>query len=202
MRGPPLELKDNTSVVKIFINYRTADEPYGAALLDGALSQCFGTDVVFRAPKSIGPGDDFEQQIMAAAGSTRVLLAVIGPKWLAAADDNGNRRLDDPNDFVRREIATAFAHGVRVIPVLMNSTRISAAKLPPDISALAKCQDVRVHFRSSHTDLPILVQRLQLLVPELNRIPDVTDRAVTINAMIVKGVFREKVYVAGDFIIT
>jgi hypothetical protein len=51
-----------------------------------------------------------------------VLVAVIGAGWLLAADQRGGRRLDDPDDLVRLEVGTAFARGVRVIPVLVEIT--------------------------------------------------------------------------------
>ena len=38
---------------------------------------------------------------------------------LTIADQRGNRRIDDPRDFIRLEIETAIAHGVRIIPVLV-----------------------------------------------------------------------------------
>ena len=52
-----------------------------------------------------------------------MLLAVIGPHWLAAGQD-GQRRLDDPADFVRLEIEAALARGVRVIPVLVDGAQL------------------------------------------------------------------------------
>jgi TIR domain len=151
-------------VTKIFINYRTADEPYGAALLDQELSRHFGPEMVFRASRSIPAGADFEQEIMNAVRASDILLAVIGPNWLTATDTEGNTRLDDPQDYVRREIATALEHGVRVVPVLMNATRISPGALPAEIAGLARCQDVRVDFRNSRLDLDALVARLRALV--------------------------------------
>jgi TIR domain-containing protein len=156
-------------VVEIFINYRTDDEPYAAPLLDSNLAQHFGPDVVFRDSRSIMPGDDFEPRIFDAVRGATVLLVVIGPKWLTAAGPDGRRRLDDPNDFVRREIATAFAHGVRVVPVLMNADRIRAADLPADIAALAASQDVRVDVRDSHADLSRLVDQLRQLIGSRRR---------------------------------
>ena len=36
------------------------------------------------------------------------MLAVIGPRWLAATDKQGRRRLDLPADFVRQEIAESL----------------------------------------------------------------------------------------------
>lgn len=150
-------------MTKIFINYRTADEPYGAALLDQELSRHFGSEMVFRASRSIPVGADFAHEIMNAVRTADVLLAVIGPNWLTATDAEGRVRVDDPTDYVRREIATALEHGVRVVPVLMNATRLAPGTLPADIAGLASCQDVRVDFRNSRLDLAALVERLRAL---------------------------------------
>ena len=54
------------------------------------------------------PGADFERFIETAVNSCDVLLALIGPDWLAATDSAGGRRLDRPGDYVRLEIATAL----------------------------------------------------------------------------------------------
>jgi hypothetical protein len=152
-------------VPKIFISYRVADEPYAAALIDDALSQHFGSDVVFRASRSIGIGDDYEKRIFEAVRSASVFLVVIGQNWLTASDDKG-RRLEDPDDMVRREIIEAFEHGVRVVPVLMDAARIKRAELPPELARLAACQDVRINFRDNQRDVPALIERLERVLAE------------------------------------
>jgi hypothetical protein len=57
-----------------------------------------------------------------------VLIAVIGKKWLDAADSSGERRPDNPEDFVRIEIESALAQRKRVIPVLVNDAKIAPAR--------------------------------------------------------------------------
>ena len=57
---------------------------------------------------TIGLGVDFAQVITQAVSTCQVLLAVIGPRWLTINDEDGRRRLDDPNDLVRLEIAAAL----------------------------------------------------------------------------------------------
>lgn len=143
----------------IFICYRSVDSPYAATLVDHVLSPHFGPDVVFRASRSIDPGDDFEEKIFEAIRSASVLLAVIGPGWLDAEDENG-RKLDNRQDMVRREILAAREHGVRVVPVLVNTRRLRPEDLPAELEWLAGRQDVRVDFRAEY-DLPALVDKLK-----------------------------------------
>ncbi len=76
---------------------------------------------------SIEPGLDFGEVIDKAVGSCDVLLAVIGNDWLGAVDDYDRRRLDDPDDLIVLEIATALTRNIRVIPVLIDG----AAPPPP-----------------------------------------------------------------------
>jgi hypothetical protein len=79
----------------------------------------------------------FEEEIARALSACRVLLAFIGRTWLTVADEQGRRRLDDPGDFVRREIEAALRRRIRVIPVLIDKARLPAAtELPPSLIRL------------------------------------------------------------------
>jgi hypothetical protein len=68
----------------IFICYRREDSAYPAGWLYDQLAEHFGSDRIFKDVDSIRPGEDFIEQINAAVGSSAVLLAVIGKRWLAA----------------------------------------------------------------------------------------------------------------------
>jgi len=152
---------------KIFINYRDEDEPFVAALIDHELSSAFGSSRVFRDSKSIRLGDDFAEIILASVRQSKALLVVLGPRWLDAADAAGRRRLDNPYDWVRLEIAEALRHGVRVIPVLVAVDMPRAGELPEDIAALTRCQYLHLHHRDSRHDIARLVAELIELVPGL-----------------------------------
>jgi hypothetical protein len=126
--------------VSVFISYRTSDSAW-AVLLDKELSHQFGADQVFRASRSIPPSADFSDRIVDSVRRSSVLLAVIGPGWSAATDRDGRRRLDNEQDWVRREIAEAFTHDIPVVPVLVNDApRLDPADLPVPIARLARCQ--------------------------------------------------------------
>jgi hypothetical protein len=145
----------------VFISYRTGDEPFGAALIDTALCARLGPDSVFRAPRSILPGEDFAHAILNAVKKSSVLLAVIGPRWLEATDRDGRPRLHDPADWVRREILQAFHSGVRVIPVLLNANLPQEHELPPAIAQLSSHQYLRLHHRYAPAELARLVDEVE-----------------------------------------
>jgi hypothetical protein len=99
--------------------------------------------------------------LRAEIASCDVLLAVIGPRWLDISDEQGNRRLDDPSDFVRIEISTALQRGIPVIPILLNGTKIpSSHRLPPDMKDLAVRNGLEVRLASFHSDISRLVPKL------------------------------------------
>ena len=86
-----------------------------------------------------GKGVDFVDYLSGQLAECDVLLAIIGPKWLDAKDDTGRRRLDDPADYVRLEIAAALDRKIRVVPVLVDGARIPRPdELPEDIKTLAR----------------------------------------------------------------
>jgi hypothetical protein len=160
----------------VFVNYRTGDGEWAAALVKRELSARFGADQVFYASQSIRLGEDFSREILSGLRRCEVLLALIGPRWVGAADREGVRRLDKTDDWVRREILEAFDCGLRVIPVLMDGIDpLREADLPDALKRVARCQYLRIHHRSDDLDLPRLVDELVELVPELVKAPPKPD---------------------------
>ena len=150
----------------IFISYRREDSgPYAGRLRD-VLSQHFGAEQVFRDIDTINPGERFPRVIEQAVGSCDALLALIGPTWLSITDDAGRRRLDDPDDFVRLEIATALGRSdVLVIPVLVGPTSMpAAADLPKPLAALAECNAVRITDENWDDQVARLTRALEKVV--------------------------------------
>jgi hypothetical protein len=124
----------------IFLSYRRDDSQGWVGRLAERLHDLLPDANVFQDLASIRPGEDFVVAIEAALSSCPVLLALIGPRWLSAQAD-GRRRLDDPNDFVRLEIATALERRTYVIPVLVGGAALAdAASLPESLRQLARRQ--------------------------------------------------------------
>src|SRR5262249_9389419 len=137
------------------------DARYAAGWLFDKLVDHFGDGQVFKDVDSIQLGDDFVAEITAAVESCAVLLAVIGTRWLTVTSEEGERRLDEPADFVRLEMEAAFARDVRVIPVLVDEVRMpSAAELPTSLAPLVRRQALELSHRRFHSDTSYLLRML------------------------------------------
>lgn len=147
----------------IFINYRREDSSGWAGRLSRDLVASLGGDEVFADIADIEPGVDFAETIAKKLASVDVLLAVIGPRWLAAADKKtAGRRLDDPDDLVRKEIATALQRGIRVVPVLVGGAALpSAEELPDDLKGLIRRNACELSDTRWDYDVRQLVLRLR-----------------------------------------
>jgi hypothetical protein len=77
-------------------------------------------------------------------------------------DGRGNRRLDDPNDFVRIEIATALSRDIAVFPILLpGATMPRIDQLPNDLQGLALRQALEVRHVSFQSDIDKLIGALK-----------------------------------------
>lgn len=131
---------------KIFISYRRQETAWPARQLYDVLVARFGVESVFKDVDDIEPGDDFVDRITDAVAACDVLLALIGPHWVTMTDEGGQRRLDNPDDFVRLELKAALGRGVRVVPILVDGARMPAPEdLPEDIAAITRRQAVEIN---------------------------------------------------------
>ncbi len=150
----------------VFLSYRRDDSSGQAGRLFDILAAHFGRDRVFMDLDTIRGGDNFVTVIEQQVARCDVLLAIIGERWLTVTSRTGLRRLDDPDDFVRLEIAKALERNVRVIPVLVGNASVPAEQdLPPDLRPLAlrHAMDLRdAHF---HEDAQKLIDILSTVIP-------------------------------------
>ena len=107
---------------------------------------------------SIEPGLDFAEVIREAVDSCAVLVALIGRQWATLADEEGRRRLDNPDDYVRFEVQTALERGVRVIPVLVDGARpLRQEQLPAELQKLARLNALELSYGRYEYDADRLV---------------------------------------------
>ena len=148
---------------EIFLSYRRADAAGTAGRLFDRLSQHFGAGQVFRDIDSIEAGDNFEQSIRDGLRTATAVLIVIGPRWLDLRRDDGTRRLDDPLDYVRREVELALDSEAIVIPVLIENAVLPAAEmLPASIRELTKRNAVELSLPRWENDLEDFIRRLEV----------------------------------------
>jgi hypothetical protein len=160
-------------MTKIFISYRREDTSGYAGRLLERLSSEFGGENVFMDLEDIQPGTDFVEAIQHAVGSSDILIVLIGKRWLMATDSAGRRRIDNPQDFVRIEIESGLARGLRVIPVLVNQTVMpSASEMPETLASLARWQAHELSDTRWDYDIQQLVHALGGSRPFLRRIWD------------------------------
>jgi|GEM_PF-845646 len=123
---------------KIFISYRREDTSGESGRLKDKLEQVFGKENIFYDVETLEPGLNFDQSIAKALSESKVLLAMIGPHWLKVSDSKGVKRLQKPEDWVRKEIAEAIKRGLRVIPILVNGADMpDSEELPDDLKELS-----------------------------------------------------------------
>jgi len=151
----------------IFINYRRGDDPGFTQALYGRLEQVFPPERLFMDVDNIAPGLDFVQVLNEQVASCDVLIAVVGPNWLAAIDESGQRRLDNPEDFVRVEIESALSQKKRVIPVLVNDAKMPrSTELPEGLKPFARCNAVRLTHERFRAETQSLIKALEKVLAE------------------------------------
>jgi pterin-4a-carbinolamine dehydratase len=145
-----------------FISYRRSDL---SALIQGLVAQLrarLGYSRVFVDVGSIFAGELWEERLDRAVAEATVVLAVIGPGWLTAADPYGRRRLDQTEDWVRRELVAALSSGKAVIPLLVGGLDDlpPRAALPHDLADLAERQAIRLRDVAWDEDMNELIRVL------------------------------------------
>jgi hypothetical protein len=146
----------------IFISYRHDDSGAETQRLWDRLAARLGADRVFMDIVTLQPGTDFAEAIDEKVGFCDALVAVIGPGWLESVDAGGRRRLDDPQDWVRLEIAAALSRGIKVIPALVGGATLPGAmQLPAPVAALASYQAIELRPGRFEEDVERLGAALQ-----------------------------------------
>ena len=147
----------------IFISYRRGDSEGQARALSLELAKYVGDKGVFMDVDSIALGRDFRRSLHESLESCDAAFALIGPNWLDSKDAAGRRRLDDPGDIVRLEIATALKRNIPVTPVLLQGASMPTEQvLPDELKELAFRNGFELSHTRWHSDVREMVQRLGL----------------------------------------
>jgi hypothetical protein len=160
-RAPP-----SPSAHGIYLSYRRSESAAYAGRLFDHLSRHFGRGSVFMDVQGgIRGGQEFARAIDSALNACDAVLVVIGKGWACCTGKDGRRRLEDPKDWVRLEVAAALRRDVLVVPVLVEGARLpDPASLPEELRAVCErnaCElsDLRWSF-----DVRELVKDLERVV--------------------------------------
>lgn len=146
----------------IFISYRRDDAEGWVTGLAHALRERFGADQVFRDIDTLSPGLSYTEAIERRLAQSDVVLVIIGPRWLAATDKAGRRRLDDPKDLARLEVATVLRRQIPVVPVLVGRASMPTAEdLPEELQELTHRHAYDLSDRRWDYDLEELIRILE-----------------------------------------
>jgi hypothetical protein len=148
----------------IFISYRQADAKAWAIGLRDDLAGVFGEDRVFLDKDTLHAGN-WREQIQEALGRCKVVLVVIGPRWLTVSDEQNRPRIQLTDDVHHQEVAFVLSRSdVTVIPVLVDEARMPRAdQLPQDLRKLPDQQARSIGDTQARrkADLAVLVEDIR-----------------------------------------
>jgi hypothetical protein len=116
----------------------------------------FGPDRVF-LDKEIRPAARYPNELRDKLKGSELVVSVIHDAWLEDLVDRARRNGSAATDWVRYELATAFAEGIHVLPVLIDTARLPGRDELldefPDIAELGLCQSLRIQAGQWRRDL-------------------------------------------------
>jgi len=117
----------------MFMSYRRKDTAAIARRVYDILEKEFRRGSVFMDIDTIAGGEDFRVRLEASLQKCHVLLALIGPRWME------DKRLHNPDDFVRLEIERALNRGLPVVPLLIDGANMPTVDdVPSSIAPLTQ----------------------------------------------------------------
>jgi len=152
---PVLPAAASSAVRRIFLCYRRHDSDAIVGRIYDRLAREFGNENIFKDVDNIPFGVDFIERLDQEVQKCGVLFAVIGPRWI-------NPRLEDPDDFIRIEIASALRRKIPVVPILVDGAEMPRAdQLPDELKPLARRHGTMIrHDPDFHSDVTRLLARL------------------------------------------
>jgi ABC-type multidrug transport system ATPase subunit len=147
---------------KIFVSYRHLDSEGEAGRLYEHLSRHFGRDRIFMDVEDIRPGEDFVVKLKSAISQSAVLLAIIGPEWLSITGEDGNPRIHNDGDYVRKELELAIKYQKKVMPITIRGARmVSANKVPASLEKFASIQATDLRHKNFELDAKAIILLLE-----------------------------------------
>jgi hypothetical protein len=146
----------------IFISYRRDDSSGHVGRLYDALSAHFGRKRLFFDIDHIAPGQDFVRVLEDSLNRSSVMIVVMGKRW-GGTGRVGARRIDDPGDFVRLEVASGLKRPeLKMIPALISGAKmLGPAALPDDLKELSRRNAIELSDTRWREDVERLIASLE-----------------------------------------
>jgi hypothetical protein len=152
-------------MASIFISYRRVGALVHARALFERLRHEFGPNEVFIDLEGVDYGLDFVDILNEQLNGCQVMLALIDPQWATATDRQGRRRIDRENDYVRTEITTALARGIRTVPILIDGAEMpDSSDLPEPLRPLVRRNALILDFNRFDAEVSRLIGVIRKLL--------------------------------------
>lgn len=150
------------------MSYRRADGLYGVGWLAErlrSLDSITGVETAFH-DAALRAGDDFPDALEREIAGSDLVIAMIGPEWRGGSA-HAPARIEDPDDWVVRELAIAFEQGTTVIPVVMGGAdHPLASEVHPSIAEIARLHTLPFH---DGRDLDTIVEHVESHLGDIDR---------------------------------
>lgn len=154
----------------IFLSYRRSDSGDASLRLYEAIRRRFGAESIYLDTASTAWGEEWPSALEDAIAAADVVIVVIGPGWVTAQGEWGRRRIDQPDDWVRREIEIALGSGKPTLPVLVGNAAMPPPEaLPPEIAGLASRQALPLRDEDWQQHAEALMTQLESRMSEPHR---------------------------------
>tara|TARA_Y100000052_G_scaffold791_2_gene687 strand:- start:5653 stop:6744 length:1092 start_codon:yes stop_codon:yes gene_type:complete len=155
-------------LAKIFICYRR-ENGYFVDSFKQHLSAYIPPEDIFVDIHHIPVAERFDRYVENILKQCSHCLVIMGPNWAQISDSDGNRKLDNPNDFVRQEISTALKNGIPILPILFDSAVMpDADDLPADLRSIVFQNSLRVEREYIEAGVARLSNDIGLSKPRLH----------------------------------
>src|SRR5690349_8423328 len=114
---------------RVFISYRREDSSgYAGRIRDELQRRVTAKGVHFDLDTT--PGERFPDVIREGVENAAVVVAVIGPQWMATLNERAAR--PDETDWLRAELENALEARIPVVPVLVRGAELPARNVLPE----------------------------------------------------------------------
>jgi hypothetical protein len=117
--------------------------------------------LVWQDVDDLEAGKDYLPQLLKRIQSSEAVIIIIGPHWLK----DGRKRLQDPKDVLRIEIAHALKKKEGVIPTLVGGAKMPAAKqFPSALAGLVRRHGIALRDEDWARSMQFRFEKLQDIV--------------------------------------